>query len=165
MLALPGAQQQTLARAGALNAAAALLWSGGDAAAALPLLDEALALARALDDPWNAGWALLHQGTIAYRQGDATAARPLLEAGLERCRVAGPRGRRGVGWGLIFLGDLALDAGDAERRGPALPKRSTCCASSPTTDCWPTRCAGWPTSPSEPATLSRPGRSAPRACA
>jgi DNA-binding SARP family transcriptional activator len=115
VLAMPAAQERTLARAGTLNAAAALLWVGGDAIAALPLLDEALAIARAHTDPLNTGWALLHQGMIAYRRGDHAAARPLLAEGIADCRAAGPAGQRGVGWGLIFLGDLALDAGELEQ--------------------------------------------------
>ena len=114
VLAMPAAQARTNVRAAALNAAAALLWASGDAAA-LPLLDEALAIGREIADPWNTGWALLHQGTIAYRQGDHASARPLLEDGLASCRAAGSAGRRGVGWGLIFLGDLALDAGEHQQ--------------------------------------------------
>src|SRR5262249_19636598 len=97
------------------NAAAALLWAIGDAEAALPLLSEGLAIGREIGDTWNTGWALLHQGTIAYRQGDRAPARALLEDGLANCRAAGPTGGRGVGWGLIFLGDLAFDAGELRR--------------------------------------------------
>src|SRR5262249_46554637 len=114
VLAMPAAQQRTTARAMALNAAGALLWAGGDARAALPLLDEALAIGREIGDQLNTGWALLHLGTIAYQQHDYLAAQPLLEAGLADCRAAGAAGRRGVGWGLIFLGDLAQHAGDTE---------------------------------------------------
>jgi predicted ATPase/DNA-binding SARP family transcriptional activator len=113
-LSLPTAQAPTAARAKALNAFGALLWTLGDAAEARPLLDEALTIGRAINDPWNIGWALLHQGMIAYQHGDHLAARPLLEAGLAGGRAAGAAGRRSVGWALIFLGDLALDAGAQE---------------------------------------------------
>ena len=119
-LSLPTAQAATAARAKALNAFGALLWTLGDAAEARPLLDEALAIGRAIDDPWNIGWALLHQGMIAYQQGDHTGARPLLEAGLASGRAAGAGGRRSVGWALIFLGDLAFDAGARGGRAPLL---------------------------------------------
>ncbi|MBC8076055.1 MAG: tetratricopeptide repeat protein, partial [Chloroflexales bacterium] len=112
-LALPGAQAPTPTRARALNAAGALLWASDDAAAARPLLEEALTIGRAYADEWNIGWALLHLGMIAYHEGDNESARPLLESGLASCRAAGSAGRRGVGWALIFLGDLALGNGQA----------------------------------------------------
>lgn len=111
-LALPAAQAPMRARARALNAAGALLWFGRDAVEVSRLLDEALAIGRAIGDPWNTGWALLHKGMIAYQQYDFLAAQPLLQAGLADCRAAGAAGRRGVGWGLIFLGDLALKVGN-----------------------------------------------------
>lgn len=111
-LALPGAQAPSPLRARVLNAAGALLWASRDAAAARPLLDEALAIGRACGDAWNVGWALLHKGMISYQEGDHGAARPLLEAGLATCQAAGAEGRRGVGWGLMFLGDLSLQAGE-----------------------------------------------------
>jgi len=111
-LALPEASAPTHLRAHVLNAAGALLWASRDAAAARPLLDEALTIGRACGDAWNIGWALLHKGMISYQEGDHGAARPLLEAGLASCHAAGAAGRRGVGWGLMFLGDLSLQAGD-----------------------------------------------------
>ena len=116
-LALPTAQARTAARAKALNAFGALLWTF-DAAETRPLLEEALSIGRALGDQWNTSWALLHLGMIAYRHGDPGAARPLLEAGLTSGRATGAAGRRSVGWALIFLGDLMLDAGaqDEARR-------------------------------------------------
>jgi predicted ATPase/DNA-binding SARP family transcriptional activator len=111
-LEMPAAQAPTPLRARALNAAGALLWASRDAAAARPLLDEALAIGRACRDAWNIGWALLHKGMIAYQQGDHMLARRLLKGGIANSQAAGLEGRRGVGWGHIFLGDVALQAGD-----------------------------------------------------
>ncbi|MDQ6746968.1 MAG: tetratricopeptide repeat protein, partial [Candidatus Dormibacteraeota bacterium] len=114
-LSLPTAGARTAARAKALNAFGALLWTRGDAAEARALLEEALAIGREIGDQWNISWALLHLGMIAYRQGDQAAARPLLEAGLTSGQATGAAGRRSVGWALIFLGDLMLDAGAQEQ--------------------------------------------------
>lgn len=60
------------------------------------LLDEALALARELGDRLNVGWALLHQGTMAYRMGDPATARALLEEGWRAVRRSARRG--GAAW-------------------------------------------------------------------
>jgi predicted ATPase/class 3 adenylate cyclase len=89
VLAVPGAAAPGAPRARALQRAALLTQVGGDAAGARPLLDESLALARALEDDALTAQAL---HTLAYNamwRGDYAAARRQFAAALALHRRVG----------------------------------------------------------------------------
>jgi tetratricopeptide (TPR) repeat protein len=69
----------TPTRARALYGAGILAMHQGDYATAAPLLDQALAIFRAVGDRQGIGRALMDRGYVAYNQGDYAAAGVLLE--------------------------------------------------------------------------------------
>jgi hypothetical protein len=83
----------------------------GDAAGARPLLEEALAVARAVGDRAAEGTALWGLGNEAATAGDRGAARAAYEASLARFRALGDEW--GAALALNALGALALAASDA----------------------------------------------------
>ncbi|XVQ06514.1 BTAD domain-containing putative transcriptional regulator [Spirillospora sp. CA-255316] len=87
----------------------------GDVAAAEPLLDEALAGFRALDDPWGEAAVLAGRAKLALFRGDFPAAE---HNGTESLRIFGHVGDR---WGQLqasdMLGYLAEVTGDHDRAG------------------------------------------------
>jgi predicted ATPase/DNA-binding CsgD family transcriptional regulator len=96
-----------------LNELARTLVYLGDSAAALPLVEEGVALGRALGDPRLTGLALQNLGSATFRLGDYAAARPLLE------EAAALLGAAGDAWGLAMatsdLGHVARGLGDLAR--------------------------------------------------
>jgi non-specific serine/threonine protein kinase len=105
-----------LMRSRVRNAAGFLALLQGDYAAAEPLLDDGLALARAAEDPFTIAEALLRRGVLASRLGDLNFASALTE---EAERVARGledeiAGQLLAGIALGNLGYLALIAGSAE---------------------------------------------------
>ena len=95
----------TLEYARVVNAAGSLAWHQTDFRAARPLLEQGLALSRALDDRLGLARSLNNLGSLAFEQGDYPAARALYEESLAVWRELGDR--RGAA-GL--LGNLALVA-------------------------------------------------------
>jgi predicted ATPase/DNA-binding CsgD family transcriptional regulator len=97
-------------RAKALWAEAFPVWSAGDFAAARPVLEESLALYRAVGDPLGAGLALRNLAQIATEVGDVDAARHGLEESVVLSRAAGDTWN--LAWSLASLGRAAREAGD-----------------------------------------------------
>jgi hypothetical protein len=114
LLAAPGAAARDAPRARALEGAALLAQTGGDAAGARRLLDESLALARALGDDALAARALQTLGYHARWRGDYAAAQRSLEAALALHRRRGDD--RGAAEALCLLGRVAHWRGEP---GPA----------------------------------------------
>jgi predicted ATPase/class 3 adenylate cyclase/Tfp pilus assembly protein PilF len=109
-LARPGADVPTHERAKTLRGAGWLAREQCDYAAARALLEEGLALGRALDDPRGVAHAHSGLGGIAREQGDFEKARERFAASLELYRNAGDR--QGVAAALNSLGLLARELGD-----------------------------------------------------
>src|SRR5438309_805223 len=86
MLALPGAQARTAARAKALLGAGKLAHFQGDCGAARALFEESLAIFRELGCKRGIAWSLRSLGDVAAGQGDRGAA-------LVRWGSMGQRGR------------------------------------------------------------------------
>jgi ATP/maltotriose-dependent transcriptional regulator MalT len=89
LLDAPGAQEATLPRARALEAAARLLWEVGSSAIAEAYCEEALAIARAAGDDYLVAELLFDRAMVLLRQGQQDAALPLIELGLGLARRLG----------------------------------------------------------------------------
>jgi predicted ATPase/DNA-binding CsgD family transcriptional regulator len=81
--------EPTVARARALNVAAYLAWLRGDLPRTRSLIQECLALGRALGDAIATGWGLIGSGILTIGDGDLTRATDLLD---EALAVVGPDG-------------------------------------------------------------------------
>jgi non-specific serine/threonine protein kinase len=110
LLTLPASHNRPGTRAKLLLTAGALAVSHGDLAAARPLLDEGLALARELGDTHLVAWALMNLGYLAIEAGDLVRARAVLEEGAAVSRAGGHRGWEA--FNLRQLGYVAATAGD-----------------------------------------------------
>ena len=84
----------------------------GQFAQAVPLLEEAIAAARAADDP-NASLILDHLGVVAWGQGDADRAIPYWEEALAHHRLLGDTWAASIS--LSYLGLVACDRGEFAR--------------------------------------------------
>ena len=84
----------------------------GDRQRALPLLEEALEVARRSGDGWGESRALCYLGMYEV-ESDPTVARRLLEEGLRGLREIGDV--RSVGWVLAILAGIARGAGNTGR--------------------------------------------------
>jgi len=104
----PGAE-----RARALNSAGSLARRQGDYARAVSLLEEALALGRALGDTPGSAGALGNLGLVAHARGEYARAAALHEEALALWRALGDA--RGVSVSLGNLGRVALQQGDEAR--------------------------------------------------
>jgi tetratricopeptide (TPR) repeat protein len=110
LLSREAAAQPTWERAAALDLAASLAFRQGDNVSARPLLEEALALWRGLDDKERIAVSLNRLGTIASDAGDSLGARALYEESVAMAKQAGKRGAMAPP--LCNLGSLAFDKGD-----------------------------------------------------
>jgi tetratricopeptide (TPR) repeat protein len=98
--------------AGALAIAGRLTSELGDPAAAKPLHERALALAREIGDDRAAAWALHGLGDIAHQQGELGRARERFEDSLTlfvKLGELGPAGGR-----LSYLAEVAMEQGDLD---------------------------------------------------
>lgn len=108
--ALVGAPNSTPERMKALHAAAWLAHMLHDSTAARALLEESLAIARELTDPWTEAWVLHVLGRVAYFEGDHASARALGEQSLAIAeRLADPWL---MGFAVHLLGLAAHIAGE-----------------------------------------------------
>ncbi|HET9224324.1 MAG TPA: tetratricopeptide repeat protein, partial [Roseiflexaceae bacterium] len=105
-------------RAKALNAVGGLAWTQGDYDSATELIEESLALRRAIGDRGGAAESLLYWGRMARNRGDYERAAALEEQSLALFRELG--NQEGIAWALLSLGDVALEQGDAARALPWL---------------------------------------------
>lgn len=113
LLARPDAAAPTRARLAALNTYFMLLWPQGGLNSVQPLVNEALAMAGALEDRWNQAFALLWVGDSTGQRGDYESARAYLEQSLALWQELGDRHH--LGWTLTLLGDVTLVGGDQGR--------------------------------------------------
>jgi predicted ATPase/DNA-binding CsgD family transcriptional regulator len=91
LLAAPGAEEPTAARAAALIVAGSFATRLGDYAAARPLYEEALPIARQAGDSWLLFSTLVDLAWDAEEQGDYAAAQAQLDEALFTIRAAGER--------------------------------------------------------------------------
>jgi tetratricopeptide (TPR) repeat protein len=110
LLALPGAEARTVARARALHGAGILAMFQGDYGATRTLLEESLAISREFGYRRDAAWSLGYLGVAARNQGDCGAARALFEESLAIFREVGSTDL--IAWSLGHLGEVAKDQGD-----------------------------------------------------
>ena len=110
LLALPGAQEPTLARARALDAAGLLALYQGDAAATRVFLKESLALYRRHAQLNEVAWVLINLAWLCVDHYRYKAARRLLREALPLCEQLGDR--RALGRGLNVLGMVENCSGD-----------------------------------------------------
>jgi predicted ATPase/DNA-binding SARP family transcriptional activator len=106
LLALPSAAPRTALRAQALSGTHVLAHQLSDFAAAIPLAEESLAIAREIGDEMGIARALYHLGVVATLRSDHVAARPLLEESIPLFRRAADT--HWLAWALLFLGNVAL---------------------------------------------------------
>jgi non-specific serine/threonine protein kinase len=111
LLAAPGSAGPA-ERTKALNGAAVLARTQGEYAAARPLLEEALALARARDDRSAIASLVFELGNVANEEADYAHARSLYEEALALRRGLGDS--RGISAALHNLGVVAAAVGDLE---------------------------------------------------
>jgi non-specific serine/threonine protein kinase len=112
LLALPGAEAPTLARAKVLDAAGALALYQGDMAATRALLGESLMLYRQQRHASGVAWVLFHLGWMSHDHQRERAARRFLREALDLFRVLDDR--RGVARALNALGMVAMVEGDLD---------------------------------------------------
>jgi tetratricopeptide (TPR) repeat protein len=111
LLALPGTEARTMARAKALDGAGALAWFQGDYGAARALVEESLAIWRELGNKHGTAWSLTGLGIVARDQGEYGLARALLEESLAIYRELGDK--RNIAWPLTILGEVVHNEGDS----------------------------------------------------
>jgi non-specific serine/threonine protein kinase len=111
LLALPGAEARTAARANALNCAGILAWQQGDCEASRVFFDEELAISQELGDKWHIAASLRGLAWAALAQGDPGSGRLLFEENLAILRQMGRK--RDIAWSLYALGLAARDQGDS----------------------------------------------------
>ncbi|HMA36296.1 MAG TPA: LuxR C-terminal-related transcriptional regulator [Chloroflexia bacterium] len=109
---------RTHARAQALNWAGLLAYRQSDPAGARALLDESVAISRAMDDQEELAYALTLLGVMALYGGDPAGARALLDESVALFRAVG------AAWGqalaLRNLGEVAAATGDEATRRAVL---------------------------------------------
>jgi len=110
LLALPGAEGRTAARAQALSGAGSLARLQGDYGAAQALYEESLTIFRELEDEQGIAYSLRGLGWAAHDQGDCAAARALYEESLALFREPGDK--QGIADVLWRLGSVARDQRD-----------------------------------------------------
>ena len=111
LLEAPGAAARTAGRAKALLGVGLLATWGGDVVARA-LLEESLAIARALGDRQGVAYALLGLGEHALEQVDTTAARAVLKESLAMFRAVGDQW--GSAWAGASLGYAIWDHGEGD---------------------------------------------------
>jgi predicted ATPase/DNA-binding CsgD family transcriptional regulator/DNA-binding transcriptional regulator YiaG len=121
LLALPGGDQRTLARAKVLIGAGHMAAHQGDYPAAQRALEEGLATCRELGDHGAMTLALYHLAELAWWQGNYAAARSFAEEGVAISQAARPPAEDAIGLDILrshgarslyVLGGVAYDEGD-----------------------------------------------------
>jgi predicted ATPase/transcriptional regulator with XRE-family HTH domain len=115
VLALPDAQMETAARGALLRQAAKLAREQGDLAAARPLLEESLEIARRARDRRGMAHALLELADNAHNRGENVAARGLALESLGLWREVGDAW--GTAEALWLLGYIGFHEGDRAAAG------------------------------------------------
>jgi len=107
-------------RAQALNWSSRLAWRRADYETASSLAEEALALARSVDDRSSEAWALMNLGSIANALGDVKRAASL-STEAEACFLS-IGDRHGAAMAIIDQATVAGAAGDVDRRQELLER-------------------------------------------
>jgi predicted ATPase/DNA-binding SARP family transcriptional activator len=115
ILALPEAQEPTLARSRTLRPAGSLAWAQGDFKVATSISEEILAIATHHDDQQGCGQALSTLGLIARAQGDHATAHARYKESLAKYEALNDDA--GVAMVLNNLGYLSLARGDTATAG------------------------------------------------
>jgi hypothetical protein len=89
-----------------------------DVTGAVPLLEESLALSRALVNGWCMAWSLAFLAEAVYGQNDHDRVLALLEESLASFRGTGDS--YGIAYVLTLLGSMAQEQGDYRRAGVLL---------------------------------------------
>jgi predicted ATPase len=110
LVALPGAEARTEARAHALNGAGILAYRQGDFTAARVYFEEALAIRREREDQRGVGGVLNNLANVVSAQGDQMTAQRLYEQALHICHALGRRDGEAVN--LYNLGRVIYEQGD-----------------------------------------------------
>jgi len=110
LLAMPGAEKPTQARARALEAAGALALYQGDMPATRALLRESLALHRQHNDERGVAWVLIYLGWMGHDSRRNRAAARFLREALNLTRQLDDR--RGIAMALNLLGMVTVSDGD-----------------------------------------------------
>jgi predicted ATPase len=110
LLALPGAEARTRARAKALHGVGTIIHEISDHAQARPFLEESLSIWRQLGDRRGTATSLNSLGWLAFEVGDFGVARSLSQEALLLNRGLGEK--RGVAVALFHLGQVALQQSD-----------------------------------------------------
>jgi predicted ATPase/DNA-binding CsgD family transcriptional regulator len=121
LLAVPAAAL-TAARARAAVLAGYFAYLQGDRASAVPLTDEATALARTVDDPFAIVTALLVQGVLAAVVSDFDRSEAYLREAYDRSRAAGVAVGERIA--LMNLGELARMRGEDQKAAVLLEEAS-----------------------------------------
>jgi predicted ATPase/DNA-binding SARP family transcriptional activator/uncharacterized protein HemY len=114
LLDLPAAKAKTSWRVKALDTCGFIHIQCGQYKKAQRVLEEALRVARELDDIENLTWALSRLGAVLTLQGEYKNAQPYLEEGLALTQEMGSEGQLAVAWCLTFLGDISFNHGELE---------------------------------------------------
>jgi tetratricopeptide (TPR) repeat protein len=114
LLSHPSAKANKSWRAKALNTCGFIHLVCGNYQEAIQVLEEALHIARELDDIENMTWTLCRIGAVLTLQGKYTNAQPYLEEGLALALEMGSEGQLAVAWCLSFFGDISLNRGEIE---------------------------------------------------
>jgi predicted ATPase/DNA-binding SARP family transcriptional activator len=112
LLALPGAEARTAARAKALRGVGLLASLQGDHQAARALSEESLAIFRELGDRRGIALSLNYLGYVPPDRGNEAAKRALFEESLSIFREMGDK--LGIADSLLNLGNLAAEQGEHE---------------------------------------------------
>jgi predicted ATPase/DNA-binding SARP family transcriptional activator len=115
LLSHPAAKANTSWRAKALNTCGFIHMIGGNYKESQRVLEEALHIARELDDIENIIWALGRIGAVLTLQGKYADSQPYLEEGLGFAIEMGNEGQFAVAWCQSFLGDIYLNRGEIEK--------------------------------------------------
>jgi tetratricopeptide (TPR) repeat protein len=110
LLALPGAQVRTSARAKALNSGGCLATFLGDHGTACSLHQEGLTIGRELGDRWNIAFSLTGLGMASVHERNPEWARSLFEEGLTLWQEIGDTW--GIAYALTGLGHVARNQSD-----------------------------------------------------
>jgi len=115
LLSHPSAKANTIWRAKALNTCGFIHIQCGNYQEAKQVLEEALQIARELDDIENMTWALSLIGALLTLQGKYSNAQPYLDEGLGYALEMGNEGQLAFAWCLCFLGDFSLNRGEIDK--------------------------------------------------
>ena len=112
LLALDELGTPTIEKAKALKVGGFVLWSLNRFSEARAFLEESIAIAENLGDPFTVAWSLSYLGWLFDFLGDYPSAKTSLERSVTIARSLGEDGKYVAGQSLSFLGDIPYLQGD-----------------------------------------------------